>query len=67
MTPLSTSGLATCLSCHTAHPSLTYEAVQAGDHWQCVRCGQDWDAGRLATVAAYIDWVAERLISKGAA
>ena len=54
-----TSRLATCPLCHTPHASLTDEALQAGDNWRCVRCGQQWDARRLETVAAYAAWVAE--------
>ena len=49
----------TCPSCHTTHGSLTQEALQAGGVWVCVRCGQGWDAHRLATVAAYAVWAAE--------
>ena len=34
------------------------EAVQAGDDWRCLRCGQRWDAARLEAVTAYAAWVA---------
>jgi hypothetical protein len=47
-----------CRGCHTVHPSLTQELVDAGDGWLCDRCGQRWDVGRLATVAAYEAWCA---------
>lgn len=50
---------ATCPLCHTAHPSLTDDALRTGLGWQCVRCSQHWDAKRLATVAAYDAWVVE--------
>ena len=50
---------ATCQSCHTKHESLTEDAVQMGASWRCVRCGQRWDAARLAAVAAYATWAAE--------
>jgi hypothetical protein len=46
--------------CHTPHPSLTHQALEAGSDWRCVRCGQLWGARRLETVAAYAAWVAER-------
>jgi hypothetical protein len=41
--------------CHTP-TLLTQEAIDAGGSWRCVRCAQHWDAGRLATVAAYAEW-----------
>ena len=49
---------ATCPMCHTV-ASVTQSAVEAGDAWRCVRCGQHWDAGRLAAVAAYAAWTVE--------
>ena len=49
---------ATCPMCHT-RASLTQSALDAGGAWRCVRCGQHWDDGRLATVAAYAAWVVE--------
>ena len=48
-----------CPGCHTPHASVADEALQARDHWVCVRCGQRWDAHRLETVAAYAAWVVE--------
>jgi hypothetical protein len=39
---------------------VTQDAIEAGSGWRCVRCGQHWDAARLAAVAAYATWVAER-------
>src|SRR6185312_1279806 len=51
------SRLVSCPLCHTTHPSLTRDALEAGGDWQCTRCGQRWDARRLATVAAYAAWV----------
>lgn len=48
--------LAECPLCHTPHPSLTPEALRAGGDWQCGRCGQRWDASRLANDAAYTAW-----------
>ena len=51
---------AVCPGCHTPHPSLTREGLAAGVGWKCVRCGERWEARRLATVAAYAAWVAER-------
>ena len=58
-TPSDTSWLATCPLCHTRHASLAQQALEAGDGWRCSRCGQRWDARRLATVAAHAAWVAE--------
>jgi transcription elongation factor Elf1 len=51
------SGLVSCPLCHTTHQSLTRDAVETGGDWRCTRCGQRWDARRLATVAAYAAWV----------
>jgi hypothetical protein len=51
---------AVCPGCHTPDPSLTREGLAAGVGWTCVRCGERWDARRLATVAAYKVWVAAR-------
>jgi len=39
---------------------VTLNAIEAGDHWWCARCGQHWDANRLAVVAAYARWTADR-------
>ena len=50
---------AACPMCHT-RTSLNQSALDAGGAWRCVRCGQQWDAARLATVAAYAAWVVER-------
>ena len=58
--PPDPSRLVTCPLCHTRHAWLTPEALQTGEGWQCVRCRQLWDARRLATVAAYAAWVAQR-------
>jgi ribosomal protein L37AE/L43A len=49
---------ARCPSCHTTRAGLVDDAGAAGD-WQCVRCGQHWDAARLAAVAAYAAWVVD--------
>jgi hypothetical protein len=56
-------GLATCPSCHTEDTAMTNVAVEAGADWRCWRCGQQWDAVRLATVAAYGVWLSERAAS----
>jgi predicted Zn finger-like uncharacterized protein len=50
---------ATCPMCHT-RASLTQSALAAGGDWRCVRCGQYWDAARLAAVAGYAAWVVHR-------
>ena len=49
---------ASCPLCHTMHPSLTHDALESGGFWRCTRCGQHWDARRLATVSAYATLVA---------
>ncbi|HVH56620.1 MAG TPA: MJ0042-type zinc finger domain-containing protein [Vicinamibacterales bacterium] len=49
----------TCPMCHT-RASLTQSALDAGGTWRCGRCGQQWNAARLTTVAAYAAWVADR-------
>jgi hypothetical protein len=54
-------GFATCPLCHTADATMTNVAVAAGADWQCARCCQQWDAGRLATVAAYDMRLSERV------
>jgi len=54
-------GFATCPSCHTEDPTMTNAAVGAGADLHCGRCGQRWDAVRLATVAAYAVWVSEQM------
>ncbi len=46
--------LATCPLCFTTNVSVTTDALAAGGGWQCARCGQRWDACRLAVVAAYV-------------
>jgi hypothetical protein len=50
---------ATCPLCHTIRAPLTQEAIEVGSGWRCGRCGQQWDAGRLAVVAAYTAWTVE--------
>ena len=55
--PTDTLQRAVCPFCHTASPML--EAHQAEEGWQCVRCGQRWNARRLATAATYTAWAAE--------
>ena len=59
---LEPAGFATCPLCHTADATMTSVAVAAGGDWHCVRCGQRWDAGRLATVAACAVWLSERAV-----
>jgi len=44
--------------CHTS-AALSQSALEAGGAWRCVRCGQHWDAARLAAVAAYAAWSAD--------
>ena len=49
---------ATCPMCHTS-ATLSQSALDAGGDWRCVTCGQHWDAGRLAAVAAYAAWAVD--------
>jgi uncharacterized Zn finger protein len=49
---------AACPMCHTPS-SVTQNAIEAGGDWRCVRCGQHWDATRLAAVATYAACVAD--------
>ena len=53
-------GFSTCPSCHTIDATVTNVAVNGGADWQCGRCGQTWDAVRLATAAAYGAWLSRR-------
>jgi hypothetical protein len=52
--------LAACPSCHTTDAAMTYGSMAAGAGWRCGRCGQQWTASRMATVAAYTAWAADR-------
>ena len=58
---------ATCPMCHTS-ASLSHSAREAGGGWRCVRCGQHWDAARLAAVSAYAAWTVDhdRGVGQGA-
>jgi hypothetical protein len=49
---------AICPLCQTTRPSLTHEALAAGDSWRCARCGQRWHALRLLAVSRYAAWAA---------
>jgi hypothetical protein len=60
--PLEPAGFAACPLCHTADATLTSAAVAAGADWHCVRCGQRWDAVRLAAVAACAVWESGRVV-----
>jgi predicted Zn finger-like uncharacterized protein len=46
---------AVCPMCQTS-ATVTQSAIEAGGDWRCIRCGQHWDARRLATVGAYAEW-----------
>ena len=52
--------LATCPLCHSKRVASTQEPLETDEDWRCARCGQRWDAPRLATVAAYAEWAAGR-------
>jgi len=51
---------ATCPLCHTVAASVSETDLAAGLGWRCATCDQRWDAARLATVAAYARYVADR-------
>ena len=53
-----------CPMCHTS-ATVTQSAIETGDDWRCVRCGQHWDARRLATVAAYAEWAHRDRVGSG--
>jgi predicted Zn finger-like uncharacterized protein len=42
-----------CPSCHTARQQGTQQVAAAGGDWRCGRCGEQWTASRLATVAEH--------------
>src|SRR5689334_16817047 len=54
-----------CPMCRTL-ASVTQASIEVGGDWRCVRCGQHWDARRLAAVAGYAEWAGERVRSRGA-
>ena len=43
---------AECLLCHSVHR----EPLDHDGSWRCHRCGQHWDAARVATVMSYQLW-----------
>jgi hypothetical protein len=49
-----------CPLCHTEAPALTDRALAGGADWVCPQCTQCWTATRLATVAAYAAYCAQR-------
>ena len=51
--PLLVGSPISCPLCHTVNPTMTDDALATGAYWLCTRCGQTWDAHRLAAVAAY--------------
>ena len=51
---------ATCPLCHTLGPVLSEAAGLAGADWRCAVCHQSWNATRLATVASYVGFCADR-------
>ena len=38
----------TCILCHTIDYAVSEATLESGGGWKCARCGQRWDAGRLA-------------------
>ena len=59
------AGAVICALCHTADPVMTIGTLKAGADWRCGRCGQRWDAARLAAVAEYEVWLSERNAAAG--
>jgi hypothetical protein len=54
-----------CPLCHTVAPTITESALAAGADWICATCDQRWDADRLAAVARYAEFVADRASRSG--
>jgi len=52
-----------CELCHTLNDTVTSDALATGAEWVCTRCGQGWNAERLATVAAYARFESARQLS----
>ena len=50
----------TCPLCHTVAAGVTEAGLIAGTGWRCATCDQRWDAARLAAVAGYAQFVADR-------
>jgi hypothetical protein len=50
----------TCPLCHTVAVTITDSVLTGGGDWTCAACNQRWDAERLAAVARYAEFVAER-------
>jgi hypothetical protein len=59
-TTVTTDASCICPLCHTVDAAMTASALETGGYWLCVRCGQEWDANRLATSAAYTDYTERR-------
>jgi hypothetical protein len=53
------AGFVICPLCHMAEATMADDVIEKSAGWQCTRCGQRWDATRLATVGAYAAWVVE--------
>jgi len=45
-----------CPLCHTVNSGVTEYSLINGASWLCARCGQTWNARRLATALAYKAW-----------
>ena len=43
----------TCLLCHTVDAAMTQGGLDNGTYWRCQRCGQMWDAQRIAAANEY--------------
>jgi hypothetical protein len=58
--PREATAFATCPFCHTEDRGTTTGDLDAGAVWRCGLCDQQWDARRLATMAAHDAWLARR-------
>jgi hypothetical protein len=58
-TPATGDALCVCPMCHTVAAAMTGSALDSGGYWLCIRCGQEWDARRLAARAAYGRYAAQ--------
>lgn len=47
-----------CRLCHTVHSESS--AADTSRPWRCTRCGQHWDAARIAAVENYERWAKAR-------
>ncbi len=56
-----TGNATACALCHADGPNLDASQLRAGAWWRCKGCGQLWDHARMAAVAAYAAFCADRV------